>query len=58
MLQAELSGLKEREAALRALDDSTSKLIADLGASAPLICSALKDGMKDVYTMLNETYKK
>lgn len=58
MLQAELTVLKDRKAAMLALNVSAHRLITDLGASAPLICTALKDGVADLYRIWDETFQK
>lgn len=56
--QAELAVLKERKTAMHELNRSANRLIPDLGASAPLICTALKDGVADLYRIWDETFQK
>ncbi|KAL0134702.1 hypothetical protein PUN28_001469 [Cardiocondyla obscurior] len=57
-INAELAVLKDRETAMLALNVSAHRLITDLGASAPLICTALKDGVADLYRIWDETFQK
>lgn len=56
--QTELAVLKDRKPAMLALNVSAHRLITDLGASAPLICTALKDGVADLYRIWDETFQK
>lgn len=60
-LQAELAVLKDRKAVMATLNASAHLLTSprtDLGASAPLICTALKDGVADLYGIWDETFQK
>lgn len=57
-LQAELAVLKDRKAAMFELNVSAHRLTTDLGASAPLICTALKDSVADLYRIWDETFQK
>lgn len=57
--QAELAVLKDRKTnAMIALNLAKNKLVTPLGASAPLIFSALKDGVDDLYRIWDETFQK
>lgn len=56
--QTELAVLKDRKAAMLELNVSANRLITNLGASAPLICTALKDGVADLYRIWDETFQK
>ncbi|XP_020287461.1 uncharacterized protein LOC109856518 isoform X2 [Pseudomyrmex gracilis] len=57
-ITVELAVLKDRKAAMLALNVSAHRLITDLGSSAPLICTALKDGVADLYRIWDETFQK
>ncbi|XP_018357196.1 PREDICTED: uncharacterized protein LOC108757238 isoform X2 [Trachymyrmex septentrionalis] len=60
-INAELAVLKDRKAAMATLNASAHLLTSprtDLGASAPLICTALKDGVADLYRIWDETFQK
>lgn len=58
MLQAELTVLEDRKAALNALDESAHRLIADHDASTPLICTALNNGLANLRKILDATLQK
>ncbi|KAI4477578.1 hypothetical protein M0804_012695 [Polistes exclamans] len=55
---AELISLRERKAAMLALNVSAHRLITDLGASTSLIFTALKDGVADLYRVWDETFQR
>ncbi|XP_031773340.1 uncharacterized protein LOC116414663 [Apis florea] len=57
-ITAELAALRDRKAAMLALNVSTHRLITDLGNSASLIFTALKDGVADLYRVWDETFQK
>ncbi|XP_018363219.1 PREDICTED: uncharacterized protein LOC108761288 [Trachymyrmex cornetzi] len=60
-INTELAVLKDRKAAMATLNASAHLLTSprtDLGASAPLICTALKDGVADLYRIWDETFQK
>ncbi|KYQ53961.1 hypothetical protein ALC60_07116 [Trachymyrmex zeteki] len=60
-INAELAVLKDRKAVMATLNASAHLLTSprtDLGASAPLICTALKDGVADLYGIWDETFQK
>lgn len=57
-LQADIAVLNDHKTAMLALNVSAHRLITDLGASAPLICTALKDGVADLYRIYDETLQK
>ncbi|XP_024868846.1 uncharacterized protein LOC112452726 [Temnothorax curvispinosus] len=57
-ITADLAVLKDRKTAMRDLNVFAHKLTTNLGASAPLICTALKDGMPELYTIWGETNQK
>ncbi|XP_017752927.1 PREDICTED: uncharacterized protein LOC108545687 isoform X2 [Eufriesea mexicana] len=57
-ITAELAALRDRKAAMLALNVSTHRLITDLGGSASLIFTALKDGVADLYRVWDETFQK
>ncbi|XP_011166207.2 uncharacterized protein LOC105200379 [Solenopsis invicta] len=57
-ITTELAVLKDRKAAMLELNVSANRLITNLGASAPLICTALKDGVADLYRIWDETFQK
>lgn len=58
MFQVELAALRDRKAAMLALNVSTHRLITDLGNSVPLIFTALKDGVADLYRVWDEIFQK
>ncbi|KAF7404716.1 hypothetical protein HZH66_003622 [Vespula vulgaris] len=55
---AELIALRERKAAMLALNVSAHRLITDLGTSTSLIFTALKDGVADLYRVWDETFQR
>lgn len=55
---ADIAVLNDHKTAMLALNVSAHRLITDLGASAPLICTALKDGVADLYRIYDETLQK
>lgn len=57
-ITAELIALRERKAAMLALNVSAHRLITDLGASTSLIFTALKDGVADLYRVWDETFQR
>nr|XP_034191004.1 uncharacterized protein LOC117609149 isoform X2 [Osmia lignaria] len=57
-ITTELAALRDRKAAMLALNVSTHRLITDLGNSASLIFTALKDGVADLYRVWDETFQK
>ncbi|XP_076233971.1 uncharacterized protein LOC143178913 isoform X2 [Calliopsis andreniformis] len=57
-ITAELATLRDRKAAMLALNVSTHRLITGRGNSAPLIFTALKDGVADLYHVWDETFQK
>ncbi|XP_066591099.1 klarsicht protein isoform X2 [Prorops nasuta] len=57
-ITAELAALRERKTAMLSLNVSTHRLITDLGASATLIFTALKDGVADLYRTWDEIFQK
>ncbi|XP_076686517.1 uncharacterized protein LOC143378583 isoform X2 [Andrena cerasifolii] len=57
-ITAELAALRDRKAAMLALNVSTHRLITDLGSSASFIYTALKDGVADLYRVWDETFQK
>jgi len=56
--QAELAVLKDRKAAVLALNVSAHRLITDLGNTASLITAALKDGVADIYKLWDDAFQK
>lgn len=58
MLQAELAALRDRKAAMLALNVQTHRLITDVGNSSSLIFTALKDGVADLYRVWDEIFQK
>lgn len=58
MLQAELTALRERKAAMLALNVQSHRLITDVGNSSSLIFTALKDGVADLYRVWDEIFQK
>ncbi|XP_043249551.1 uncharacterized protein LOC122395770 isoform X2 [Colletes gigas] len=57
-ITAELAALRDRKAAMLALNVSTHRLITDLGNSASLNFTELKDGVTDLYRVWDETFQK
>lgn len=58
-LQADIAVLNDRKVnAMFVLNVSVHRMIPDLGASAPLICTTLKDGVADLYRIHDETLQK
>ncbi|XP_076388937.1 uncharacterized protein LOC100880783 isoform X2 [Megachile rotundata] len=57
-ITAELAALRDRKAAMLALNVSTHRLITDLGNSASLIFATLKDGVADLYRVWDESFQK
>ncbi|XP_053994423.1 klarsicht protein isoform X3 [Hylaeus volcanicus] len=57
-ITAELAALRDRKAAMLALNVSTHRLITDLGNSATLNFTDLKDGVADLYRVWDETFQK
>ncbi|KAM0725948.1 Klarsicht protein [Formica fusca] len=57
-IAADIAVLNDRKTAMLALNVSTHRLITDLGASAPLMCTTLKDGVADLYRIYDETFQK
>ncbi|XP_017795060.1 PREDICTED: uncharacterized protein LOC108576557 [Habropoda laboriosa] len=57
-ITAELAALRDRKAAMLALNVSTHRLITDLGNSASFTFTALKDGVADLYRVWDETFQK
>lgn len=57
-ITAELIALRERKAAMLALNVSAHRLITDLGTSTSLIFTALKDGVADLYRVWDETFQR
>ncbi|XP_029155891.1 uncharacterized protein LOC114928735 isoform X2 [Nylanderia fulva] len=57
-IAADIKVLDDHNTPMRALNVSAHRLITDLGASAPLICIALKDSVADLYRIHDETSQK
>ncbi|XP_076163284.1 uncharacterized protein LOC143144593 isoform X2 [Ptiloglossa arizonensis] len=57
-ITAELAALRDRKAAMLALNVSTHRLITDLGNTASLNFTDLKDGVADLYRVWDETFQK
>ncbi|XP_043518805.1 uncharacterized protein LOC122533287 [Frieseomelitta varia] len=57
-ITAELAALRDRKAAMLALNVQTHRLITDVGNSSSLIFTALKDGVADLYRVWDETFQK
>ncbi|KZC05323.1 hypothetical protein WN55_05843 [Dufourea novaeangliae] len=57
-ITTELAALRDRKAAMLALNVSTHRLITDLGNSASVIFTTLKDGVADLYRVWDETFQK
>ncbi|KAL6423713.1 hypothetical protein ACFW04_010303 [Cataglyphis niger] len=56
---ADIAVLNDRKVnAMFVLNVSVHRMIPDLGASAPLICTTLKDGVADLYRIHDETLQK
>ncbi|XP_034186987.1 klarsicht protein-like [Osmia lignaria lignaria] len=57
-ITTELAALRDRKVVMLALNISTHRLITNLGNSASLIFTALKDGVADLYRVWDETFQK
>ncbi|XP_076222312.1 klarsicht protein isoform X2 [Nomia melanderi] len=57
-ITAELASLRDRKAAMLALNVSTHRLITDHGNLTSMIFTTLKDGVADLYRIWDETFQK